>query len=331
MTKGLVMSTHLTELSKNLSTLNSSHQGRRLFIQSLPIILAGCATGSGQGRYREGSNVGQYSSLSVDDERKMTDEYLPQMRKEYPTFRNDFAQGFINNLGQKIVSTNNLKGNPYSYNFTLVNSKQINAFALPAGEVFVTSGLVNATASEAELAGVVGHEVGHIQARHAAERISKQQKNKTKNMLFAVGGALLGGAAGYALGKKICSQNDRECLKRVSLYGAAAGGAGTLLIQKFAFMANSREDEMEADRIGFKTALNAGYDKNQIGLFYNKLLKMEQSRQRGNKITSTFADALSTHPPSVERVRQMKSMAMSSPVGRGVRSTQDFTKLKKLV
>jgi predicted Zn-dependent protease len=321
---------NLQELEKSLIQLNSTQSGRRLFMQSLPLLLAGCAT-TNKTRYREGNNSGQSSDFSPADERRMTREYLPKMRKEYPAFKNSFAQGYLTGVGQKIVNANGLHNNPYQYNFTLVKSPQINAFALPAGEVFVTTGLVNAADSEAELAGVLGHEVGHIQARHTAERMTKAKKDETKNMLFGIGGAILGGAAGYALGKKLCSKEDRECLRRVSLYGAAAGGAGGLLIQKFAFMANSREDEMEADRIGFKTSLAAGYDKNTIGLFYNKLLTMEQKHKRGNKFARKFADALSTHPPSIERVRQMKQMAASAPVGRGVVNTRDFSRLKRMV
>jgi predicted Zn-dependent protease len=320
----------IEKLNQSLLQINQTSSGRRLFLQSLPFLLVGCAS-SERTRYREGNNQGQSSSLSVADEQRMTREYLPQMKKEYPSVTNSFAQGYLSSLGQKVVQRNNLVGKPYHYNFTLVNSKMINAFALPAGEVFVTTGLIGAADTEAELAGVIGHEVGHIQARHTAERMTQAEKGKTKQILFGLGGAILGGAAGYALGKKLCSKEDRDCLRRISTYGAAAGGAGGLLIQKFAFMANSREDEMEADRIGFKTSLNAGYDKDTIGLFYEKLLRMEQKHKRGNKIQAAFTDALSTHPPSIERVNQIREMAMNASNVDGIKSTQSFSRLKRMV
>jgi len=318
------MDNKLYLLEKELHGLMNTPQGRRAFLSSLPILLAGCATAP-KSRYREGDNKGQESILSVADERKMTAEYLPQMSKEYPTLRNSYVQGYIQDLGGKVVNANGLSGRPYNYNFRVVKSSLINAFALPAGEVFITSELIKAAGSEAELAGVVGHEVGHIQARHTAERMTKAEKEKGKQLLYGIGGAILGGAAGFALGKKLCSKDDRECLARVATYGAAAGGAGGLLIQKFAFMAHSREDEMEADRIGFKTALNAGYDKDTIGLFYEKLLQMEKvHKSGGNKLTRAFSDALSTHPPSQERVNQMNAMARNAtPIGT-LRSTQAF-------
>lgn len=325
------MDNKLILLEKNLQKLISTPCGRRVFLGSLPLLLAGCATAP-KSRYREGDNKGQDSMLSVADERKMTAEYLPQMSKEYPTLKNSYAQDYIQALGGKVVNANGLSGKPYNYNFRVVKSSLINAFALPAGEVFITSELIKTAGSEAELAGVVGHEVGHIQARHTAERLTKAEKEKGKQLLYGLGGALLGGAAGYALGKKLCSQDDRECLARVATYGAAAGGAGGLLIQKFAFMAHSREDEMEADRIGFKTALNAGYDKNTIGLFYEKLLQMEKVHKNGgNKLTRAFSDALSTHPPSQERVDQMNAMARSAiPVGT-VKTTTSFSRVQGLM
>lgn len=321
----------ITNLKNELTILTSTKPGRRLFLQSLPLLLIGCSS-SEKTRFREGNNQGQKAALTVDQERQMTREYLPQMKKEYPPISNPYAQQYINELGQKIVQANHLAGNPYQYNFTLVQSPLVNAFALPAGEVFVTTELIKKADSEAELAGVLGHEVGHVQARHTAERLAKAKSEQTKSIIYGIGGALLGGAAGFALGKKLCKKDDRECLRRVAIYGAAAGGAGGLLIQKFAFMANSREDEMEADRIGFKTALNAGYDKNTIGNFYEKLLHMEQAHRNGkNAISRTFADALSTHPPSKERVAQMKSMANSATNVGNIQNTRAFLKVQKAV
>lgn len=321
----------LNQLHKDLRQINSTRAGRRAFLKAAPLILAGCATAD-KTRYREGDNTGQETSITVNDERKMTQEYLPKMEKEYPRYDNPRVQRYISSLGNDIVAANNLAGHPYNYNFRVCEAKMVNAFALPAGQVFVTAPLIKMAKSEAELAGVIGHEIGHIKARHTAERIDKAQKQQTKSILYGLGGAILGGAAGYALGKAVCSKDDKECLKRVSLYGAAAGGAGGLLISKFAFMANSREDEMEADRIGFKTSLNAGFDKNHVGLFYNRLLEME--KQHGgsqNAVMRTFADAMSTHPPSQERVNQMNEMAASSTnVGTKI-SSNEFKKIKQLI
>jgi predicted Zn-dependent protease len=320
----------LDEMNKDLSHLTSTAIGRRAFLMSLPVLLAGCAS-TEKTRYREGDNTGQKASLTVRDEEKMTREYLPKMNKDYPKLRSSYAQSYIKNLGDKIIASNNLNGKPYKYNFRVVDSKQVNAFALPAGEVFVTKGLIQMADNEAELAGVVGHEIGHIKARHTAERLYQTKKDQTKSILYGIGGALLGGAAGYTLAKKLCSKQDRDCIARLTQYGALAGGAGGLLIQKYAFMANSREDEMEADRIGFITSVNAGFDSNHVGDFYSKLLIMEQKYSRNkNSINKAFVDAMSTHPPSKARVSQMNQMS-NKHRSKGVISGRSFKKLKRLI
>ncbi len=322
-------------LDQELKELTSTRHGRRAFIGAMPLLLAACATAP-KTRYREGDNTGQSTSLTVADERKMTKEVLPKMKKDYPAYRNSEAQRYIKNLGQKIVSKNKLHGNPYKYNFTLVDVNYVNAFALPAGEIMVTAPLLAMADSEAELAGVIGHEVGHVVARHSAERIDAAKKAEKKSWLYAVGGGLLGGAAGFVLGKALCKKSDPEykkCLQKAAQYGAMAGGAGGLLIQKYGFMANSREDEMEADRVGFRTSVAAGYHKDHVGKFYEKLLIMEQKgKGKKSEMLASLADALSTHPPSKERVKQMNQMAAEQPRKKNtIISTKSFDKIKRMV
>jgi predicted Zn-dependent protease len=320
----------LVELEKELKKLNSTPHGRRAFLASLPILLSACATPS-KTRYREGDNSGQKTSITVADEKKMADEYLPKMQKDYPLVQDQASQLYIRNLGQKIIRANGLAGNPYQYEFSLVQSKSVNAFALPAGKVFVTTPLLAMADTEAELAGVLGHEIGHIKARHTAERIDAQRKAQDKTLLYTLGGTLGGAALGYGLSKVLCRKKDQECIQRISKYGAMAGAAGGLLIQKYGFMANSQEDEMEADRIGFRTSVTAGYHKDYVGRFYSKLLDMEKNAKKGqNSLLASFADAMSTHPPSEKRVKQMDAMAAGEKVKRGsVVSSKDFDRIKK--
>jgi predicted Zn-dependent protease len=319
-------------IEQDLTELTATQMGRRAFLASLPLLLAACATPE-KTRYREGSNKGQKTSLTVKDEIKMTKEYLPQMQKEYPPTKDPFLRNYIDKLGQKIVMANNLHHKPYTYNFNVVDTKVVNAFALPAGTIFVTAPLIAMADSEAELAGVIGHEIGHVQARHTAERIDKAQEEQKKSVLYGAGGAVLGGLAGFGLGKLICQPKDQECLGRIAKYGAGAGIAGGLLIQKFAFMANSREDEMEADRIGFRTSVAAGFHKDHVGNFYEKLLEMEQKYSNNkNSVLSGLTDAMSTHPPSKERVAQMKAMAKKETVKPNMQITSDeFIEAKKRV
>lgn len=321
---------NLKEFEAHLEELISTPVGRRWFLGSMGLILASCATPD-KTRFREGDNQGQATELTPADELKMTQEVLPKMKKDYPSLNNPEIQNYISNLGNKIIRTNNLVGNPYNYNFSVVGVGYVNAFALPAGTVFITAPLIAMADSEAELAGVVGHEIGHIKARHTAERMQAAKKAESKSWLYAIGGGVAGGALGYGLGKLICPPKDEVCLKKTTEMGLAAGAAGGMLVQKYAFMANSREDEMEADRIGFRTSFTSGFDKDHVGLFYEKLLKMEKSAK--GKTTGPLAalgDALSTHPPSQERVTQMKQMSneVKNPLNTTV-STKEFEKIKK--
>lgn len=324
------------KLEQELNNLVQSRMGRRMFLTAVPFLLASCASSSTSSRHREGNNEGQKTELTPEDEKKLTQEVLPQMKKDYPAHSNKEAQLYVKELGEKVIKANNLEGKPYKYNFTLVDVDYVNAFALPAGEIMVTAPLLGMAESEAELTGVIGHEVGHVVARHTAERMQQQKDEQKKSWLMGIGGGIVGGAAGFFLGKTLCKKGDakyQECLQRAALYGAAAGAGGALLIQKYTFMANSREDEMEADRIGFKTSVAAGYHKDHVGSFYEKLLEMEKKHKQGqNTFLASFADALSTHPPSAERVKQMKQMSAQTPVASNMTiSSKKFDKIKEII
>jgi len=304
-------------------------------ILSLLVLLSllftiSCASTTGT-RYREGDNTGQETGMTVQDERRMTEEALPEILKEYPSAKNPELQKYISDLGMKIVRANNLEGNPYSYDFSVVDVAAVNAFAMPAGKIFVTAPLIVMASNEAELAGIIGHEVGHVMARHAAERMYAMEKDKNKTWLYAAGGAIAGAAAGFALGRLLCPDGDKTCLAKAAMIGGAAGAGGGLLVQKFKFLANSREDELEADRIGFRIAVGAGYDKDQVGKFYEKLLAMEKSASKGGGgISKSLSDAMSTHPPSEERVQQMHELAATTPAGKTVVNTTSFNRAKQI-
>ncbi len=320
----------LTELDHLLSELTKTSLGRRHFMAAFPLLLSACASGGGGSRYREGDNRGQETSITVDDEKRMTREALQEMKKDYPALKDAEMQNYITALGNRLTAASALEGAPYNYSFTVVDVPYVNAFALPAGTIYVTTPLIAMAESEAELAGVVGHEIGHVTARHTAERMEAQKKG-TSSWVYALGGGLLGGAAGYGIGKLVCPPSDNECLQKAATLGAAAGGAGGLLVQKYKFMANSREDEMEADRIGFRTSVKAGFHPQRVGDFYAKLQRMEDERNKGGQpLLASLADAMSTHPPSRERVVQMNELASSSQAGpKTVISSAGFDRIRK--
>jgi len=293
-------------------------------------VTTACAP-TNSSRYREGSNVGQETRLSVADEERLTREALPKMQKDYPPAQNREIQKYVSDLGMKIVRANKLEGNPYHYTFTVVDVTDINAFAMPAGTVFVTAPLIAVADSEAELAGVVSHEIGHVVARHAAERMYAMEKAEKKTWLYAAGGAVVGAAAGLGLGLLLCDRGDAGCLARAAVIGGAIGAGGGLLAQRYTFLVNSREDEMEADRLGFRYSVAAGYDKNEVGRFYERLLDIEKkSGKNGGGVVKSLSDAMSTHPPSQERVGQMKDLIDASPDRKGVKNTPEFNRARQI-
>jgi predicted Zn-dependent protease len=318
----------LFDLEQELKKITDTSLGRRAFLAALALSVTSCAKPA-RTRYREGDNTGQETRISVADERRMTQEILPAMRKDYPPISDAMMQKYVQELGQELVEKNKLSKNPYDYDFSVVGVSYVNAFALPAGTVFVTVPLMAMAETEAELVGVLGHEVGHIQARHAAERIDLAEREKNKTILTGVGGGVLGGLAGFGLGKLLCPPRDAACLAKATAGGVAAGAGVGLLIRKYAFMANSREDELEADRISFRTATKAGYSKDHVGLFYEKLLQMEEaSKTKKVPLLSSLEDAMSTHPPSRERVEQINELRAKSSSSDGKISSKLFSDVK---
>lgn len=298
---------------------------------SMFTLLESCSSKKYSDRYREGDNAGQKVALTVDEEKKLTKEALAEMKKEYPPANNPELQAYINRLGQKIVNANKLNNNPYTYTFTVVDVAAVNAFALPAGSVFMTAPIIAMADSEAEIAGVLGHEIGHVTARHTAERMYVAKKEQPKTWIFGGVGAGIGAAAGIFLGNKICDPKDTACRAKYALGGAAVGGAGGLMVQKYGFMKNSQEDELESDRVGFRYAANAGYDKNNVGDFYMKLAAMEKEAKKGqNAVTGWLGDAMASHPSSDKRVAQAEEMKGLIKTTGGTTTTNEFSRMKKI-
>jgi len=300
-----------------------------IFVLSL-VLLTACSSKSSD-RYREANNEGQKSALTVDEEKKLTRDALKDMKKEYPPVNHPALQSYINQIGQKLVNANNLNNKPYTYTFTVVDTPAVNAFALPAGSIFITTPIIAMAETEAEIAGVLGHEIGHVTARHTAERMYIAKKEQPKTIAFGAIGAAVLGTAGYFVSKKLCDQKDLECKAKLIGGGAAAGAMGGLFVQKYGFMKNSQEDELESDRVGFRYATNAGYDKEKVGDFYKKLQLMEKQAKKGqNAAMLWLSDAMASHPSSDLRVSQAEEMRTLIKKDGGVTVTSEFTQMKKI-
>jgi predicted Zn-dependent protease len=313
----------------------SSHKKRvfmtKNIVLALIILITLSACSTEKTRYREGDNKGQKVALTVEEEKKLTREALGEMKKEYPAAQSPELQDYINRIGQKLVAANKLNHNPYTYTFTVVDVPAVNAFAMPAGSVFMTVPILAMAESEAEIAGVLGHEIGHVTARHTAERMYTAKQEQGKSWVFGGVGAALGGAAGYFIGNKLCDAKDTQCRAKYAVYGLGGGAVGGLMVQKYTFMKNSQEDELESDRVGFRYAVNTGYDKEKVGDFYEKLLAMEKESKKGQNAAMSFvADAMSSHPPSNKRVEQAQEMRGLIHTTGGTTVTPEFLRMKKI-
>lgn len=183
----------------------------------------------------------QSISISTEQEIAIGLQSAPGMTRKYGgELASPEAQALVKKVGQKLVASSVAKETPYKYDFhVLADQREINAFALPGGQVFITYALLSRLQTEDQLAGVLGHEIGHIVGRHSAERIANSEFWQS-----VVQGADVGAGAGQAV---------------------AGIANGTLL-------KNSRGDELESDALGVKFMMDAGYQPcDMIGLM--KILK----------------------------------------------------------
>lgn len=197
-------------------------------------------------------------------------EMIRQMGGEHADPR---AKQLVDTVGAKLVSVLPKEAEPYPYEFHLLgDTKTVNAFALPGGQVFITAALLSRLETEGQLAGVLGHEIGHVIGRHSAERMAKAEL--TQGLVQAVGVA---GSDGY---------------------GPNAAGQIAAMVGNFINLKYGREDELESDKLGLRFMFDAGYDpRSLIGV----MEILEKASGGGGQ--PEFA---STHPNPGNRVERIK-------------------------
>ncbi len=200
-----------------------------------------------------------------------------QMAAQYGgLYQNENLQRYVNSVGDRVVKQSDAGKSPYPFEFHLLKDAQtVNAFALPGGQVFITAALLGRMNSEAQLAAVLGHEVGHVVGRHGAEHLAKQK---------------LGGSLVSAIGVAASGGND--------------GGQGAAMIAQAASqLANlryGRKDESESDRLGLKFMVEAGYDPRGILEVMQILAKVGGGRQQ--------PEFLRSHPDPGNRAATLQGL-----------------------
>jgi predicted Zn-dependent protease len=221
----------------------------------------------------------ELSLVSPQQELRIGGEGYKAVIAEYGLYDDPALQAYVNEVGQKVARASHQPG--LAWHFAVLDDPTVNAFAMPGGYIYVTRGILAHLNSEAQLAGVLGHEVGHVTHRHTAERITQQQL--------------------YGLGLGVASTFS-ETVRR---YGDLAQQGLGLLFLKY-----SRDDERQADELGVAYATGAGFDPREVPATYAMLKRVsDQSGQR-------LPGYLSTHPDPGDREATTAALARQAVQGR---------------
>jgi beta-barrel assembly-enhancing protease len=211
----------------------------------------------------------QRVALSAEEEVALGRQLAPQMAAQFGGASASAARERVRQIGARVVSRSSAANTPYQYAFHLLaDRKTVNAFALPGGQIFITEALLAMLKTEDEVAAVLGHEVGHVLARHSAEHLAKQQL--TQQLV----GAVIIGSGSY----------ETAQLAQI---------AGSLINMK-----HGRDDEHESDALGLRLVREAGYDPSAM----IRVMQVLEEASGG----SGQPEFASTHPSSANRIARIR-------------------------
>jgi len=234
------------------------------------------------------------SLVSVPQEIAIGREAQAEMLKQTPRLRDARTEAYVGAIGRRLLAASARSAYPFS--FTVANYREINAFALPGGPVWIHRGVLEKARTESEVAGVLAHEIAHITERHAADQL-------TKALMARMGLGLLGAMLGSAGGATTAQ--------------AAAG-----FITGGMFMKFSRDDEREADTVGLRRLVAAGWDAR--GMTDLMALLQEESRRDPGSVEIFF----STHPSPRERIERLHA-EVARLGGHGRRDSAEFQAIRR--
>lgn len=249
------------------------HPGLTIGALSLTLsMLAACATNPATGQR-------EFSLMSEAQEIQIGKEMDPQIRQEMGVYDNAELQRYVSNIGMRLARASERPNLPWQ--FTVVDEPAVNAFALPGGYIYLTRGILAFLHNEQQLAGVLGHEIGHVTARHAAQQYTQ--------------------ATSAGLGLTLLSIFVPEARP---FQGAAESALGLL------FLKHGRDDELQADRLGVQYAAKTGWDPAGVAGMLRTLQRLDEASgsRRG------VPNFLSTHPAPADRVDRVQAFIREYPV-----------------
>src|SRR5688572_13958108 len=269
----------------------STHRYARL-LSALMVTAALTATAAAQTKISPPNN-----KYSPADDVKLGREAAAEVGKELPLLNDDRVDGYVEDVGQRLVAAipPEYRHPEFRYTFDVVNQKDINAFALPGGPMFLNRGMIEASKNEAEMAGVMAHEISHVALRHGTAQATKGEKFQIGAIAGQVLGAIVGGTAG-----SIISQGSQL-------------GLGTY------FLKYGREYETQADILGAQILARAGYDPRQMANMF-KTIEAQGGR--------SGPEWLSSHPNPGNRYNAINAEAAKLRVANATTNTQEFASVK---
>ena len=242
---------------------------KNLFIVLVIINLTGCSVNPATG------NKSFTGLMSLKDEIRIGREEHKKILKAFGGRYQDVAiENYVNNIGNRLAANSELPN--IKWTFTVLNSPVINALALPGGYVYVTRGLMALASNEAELAGVIAHEIGHVTARHTAQRYSS---------------SMLAGGVSMA----------------ASIFLGSSAGDLAKFASRAALQSYSRKQEFEADTLGVRYLSRGNYNTRSMASFLSKLRahsQLEAKRHKKDPASVDRGDMFATHPRTIDRVNR---------------------------
>ncbi|HVQ38286.1 MAG TPA: M48 family metallopeptidase, partial [Pyrinomonadaceae bacterium] len=236
------------------------------------------------------------NKYKVSDDVKLGRQAAAEVEKQMPILNDREATDYVARVGERLASSipQQFQQREFDYYFKIVNARDINAFALPGGPMYVNRGMIEAARNEGEMAGVMAHELSHVALRHGTAQASKAQKYGTAAGILGVLGAVIGGPAGAAA--QIAGQG-------VGVY----------------FLKYSREYETEADILGAQILARAGYDPLDLANMFRTI------EQQGGGSSGGF---FSSHPSPANRYARIQQEARMLRIENPIRNTQDFSRVQ---
>lgn len=264
------------------------------------LALAGTSIAQEPHRFQPGFNL-----FTKQQDIQLGEESAAQVRKQMTVINDPVLTAYVNKVGKRLVAGQEAQQSGFPFTFEVVADPTINAFALPGGHMFINTGLLKSVDDEAQLAGVMGHEMSHVILRHGTNQASKANLIELPAMLAAQ----MAGKQGSMMGQ-------------LAQIGIGLGANSVLL--KF-----SRTAESQADLMGSHLMAEGGYDPMEMAHFFTKLNSLSNSPGKG--FAGSVAQFMSDHPNPDNREKAIEQEARVLPQRTYGYQTGDFKRMKEVV